>query len=75
MITPNAGLPVSRQCSLLGITRSSFYYQPRPTSEDALDLLNRLDRFSPSIRCMAAGGCRRRCYGKGFRWGAGVSGG
>jgi hypothetical protein len=27
MITPNAGLPVSLQCSLLGITRSSFYYQ------------------------------------------------
>ena len=29
MITPNAGLSVSRQCILLGITRSSFYYQPR----------------------------------------------
>jgi hypothetical protein len=28
MITPNAGQPVSLQCSLLGITRSSFYYQP-----------------------------------------------
>jgi putative transposase len=45
MITPNAGLPVSLQCSLLGITRSSFYYQPRPASADALDLLNRLDRI------------------------------
>jgi putative transposase len=45
MITPNAGLPVSLQGSLLGITRSSFYYQPRPASADALDLLNRLDRI------------------------------
>ena len=45
MITPNAGLSVSRQCSLLGITRSSFYYQPRAASSDALGLLNRLDRI------------------------------
>jgi putative transposase len=28
-----------------GIARSSFYYQPRPTSADELDLLNRLDRI------------------------------
>lgn len=44
MIAPSAGLSVSRQCSLLGIARSSYYYQPRPTSADELDLLNRLDR-------------------------------
>src|SRR5436190_20307414 len=45
MIAPNAGLSVSRQCTLLGIARSSFYYQSRPTSADELDLLNRLDRI------------------------------
>ena len=28
MIVPTAGLSVSRQCSLLGIARSSFYYRP-----------------------------------------------
>jgi putative transposase len=39
------GLSVSRQCTLLGIARSSFYYQPRPTSAEELDLLNRLDRI------------------------------
>lgn len=44
MIAPSAGLSVNRQCSLLGIARSSYYYQPRPTSADELDLLNRLDR-------------------------------
>ena len=26
MIAPEAGLPVSRQCALLGIARSRFYY-------------------------------------------------
>ena len=32
MIAPEAGLSVSRQCTLLGIARSSFYYRPRPGS-------------------------------------------
>jgi putative transposase len=45
MIAPNAGLSVNRQCMLLGIARSSFYYQPRPVSAEELDLLNRLDRI------------------------------
>jgi transposase InsO family protein len=45
MIAPNAALSVSRQCTLLGIARSSFYYQSRPSSAAELDLLNRLDRI------------------------------
>src|ERR1700758_2064003 len=45
MIAPNAALSISRQCMLLGIARSSFYYQPRPLSAVELDLLNRLDRI------------------------------
>lgn len=45
MIAPNAELSVNRQCQLLGIVRSSYYYQPRPTSAGELDLLNRLDRI------------------------------
>ena len=42
MIAPEAGLSVSRQCALLGVARSSFYYRPRPESaeepEPSLDL-------------------------------------
>ena len=45
MIAPNAGLSVNRQWMLLGIARSSFYYQPRPPSAEEFDLLNRLDRI------------------------------
>ena len=45
MIAPNAGLSVNRQCGLLGIARSRYYYQPRPVSASELDLLNRLDRI------------------------------
>jgi putative transposase len=45
MIALTAGLPVSRQCTLIGIARSSFYYRPLPESAEELDLLNRLDRI------------------------------
>src|SRR6266850_6282156 len=45
MIAPEAGLSVSRQCALLGVGRSSFYYRPRPESEEELELLKRLDRM------------------------------
>src|SRR4051794_19500949 len=45
MIAPDAGLSVNRQCWLLGIARSSFYYRPRPSTAEELDLLNRLDRI------------------------------
>jgi putative transposase len=45
MIAPEAGLSVSRQCALLGIVRSSFYYRPRPERVEELDVLERLDRI------------------------------
>ncbi len=45
MIPAKAGLSVSRQCTLLGIARSSFYYRPQPASSEELDLLARLDRI------------------------------
>ena len=45
MIAPEAGLSVSRQCALLGVVRSSFYYGPLPESAEDLELLKRLDRI------------------------------
>ena len=45
MIAPEAGLSVSRQCALLGVARSSFYYRPPPESAEELELLKRLDRI------------------------------
>jgi putative transposase len=48
MIAPEAGLSVSRQCALLGMARSSFYYRPRPEAAEELDILKRLDRIFAS---------------------------
>jgi putative transposase len=50
MIALEAGLSVTRQCALLGIARSSFYYRPRPEPEQELDLLKRLDRARRGVR-------------------------
>src|SRR5271155_5841956 len=45
MIAPETGLSVIRQCTLLGVARSSFYYRPRPAGAEELELLKRLDRI------------------------------
>src|ERR1700757_3733971 len=45
MIAPEAGLSVGRQCVLLGVARSSFYYRPRLECAEELELLKRLDRI------------------------------
>src|SRR2546423_13784187 len=45
MIALEAGLSISRQCALLGVARSSFYYRPGPESAEELELLKRLDRI------------------------------
>ena len=38
-------LSLTRQSSLLGIGRGSYYYQPRPTSKTDLDLMRRMDEL------------------------------
>ncbi len=38
-------LSLSRQSSLLGISRGSVYYQPRPTSQADLSLMRRMDEL------------------------------
>ncbi|WP_413926079.1 IS3 family transposase [Caballeronia cordobensis] len=45
MIDRAHALPVSRQVQLVGIARSSAYYQPRPVSETDLKLMRRLDEL------------------------------
>jgi putative transposase len=44
MIEPgNARLTVSRQCELLGMSRSGYYYRPQPVSEEDLVLMRLID--------------------------------
>ena len=43
MITPQHALPITRQCQLLALPRSSVYYTPRPVSMATLALMRQLD--------------------------------
>ena len=45
MIDPEHDLPVKQQAEVLGISRSTVYYEPRPISEEDLRLMRRLDEL------------------------------
>ena len=45
MIDPSAKLSVSRQAIVLGISRGSVYYKPRPVSDADLKLMHRIDKL------------------------------
>ena len=44
-MSPAAGLSLRRQCELLGVSRSSYYYEPCPESPENLRLMRRLDEL------------------------------
>jgi putative transposase len=45
MIDPKSQLSISRQAGVLGISRGSVYYQPRPTTDADLKLMRRIDEL------------------------------
>ena len=45
MIDPEHDLPIKRQAEVLGISRSTVYYEPRPISDEDLWLMRRLDEL------------------------------
>lgn len=45
MVDPRLPISIRRQCSLLSFTRSAYYYEPRPVSDDDLKLMNRIDEI------------------------------
>jgi len=45
MIDRSHGLPVTRQAMVLGISRGSVYYQPRPVSAGDLAMMRRIDEL------------------------------
>jgi putative transposase len=45
MIDPEHDLPIKQQAEVLGISRSTVYYEPRPISEADLWLMRRLDEL------------------------------
>ena len=46
MIDPTSKLSINRQARVLGISRGSVYYQPRPISDADLKLMHRIYKRS-----------------------------
>ncbi len=45
MIDRDHQLPVTRQCQLTDLSRSSYYYQPNRVSDDELKLMKQIDEI------------------------------
>lgn len=45
MIDRDDPLPVTSQCELLEVARSTVYYQPTPTPQDDIDVMRRIDQI------------------------------
>mgnify|MGYP001820349957 FL=1 len=45
MITRESNLPITRQCQLLNLNRSTVYYQAKPVSAEELKLMHRIDEM------------------------------
>jgi len=44
-VNPASPLSIKRQCELLDLPRSSFYYRPKPEKKDDLELMKKLDEM------------------------------
>ena len=69
MIDPTAKLSVSRQAIVLGISRGSVYYKPRPVSDADLKLMHRIDRLHMEFPFAGSRMLRGLLVQEGFRVG------
>ena len=65
MIDRDHPLPITRQASLLGMSRGSVYYLPRPTSAADLELMRRIDELHLEYPFMGARILRRQLHRQG----------
>ena len=49
LIEPCTKLSIQKQCELAGISRSSYYYEPCPETDENLQLMRRLDELHMEI--------------------------
>ena len=69
MIDRDHDLPITRQASLLGISRGAVYYLPRPVSEADLALMRRLDELHLEHPFMGARMLRDQLWREGLHVG------
>ena len=66
MIDRDHALPITRQAQLLGMSRGSVYYLPRPISTGELDLMRRIDELHLEFPFMGARMLLRQLHRQGI---------
>ena len=67
MINLEEPVSVSRQCAMLGVSRSSVYYQPVPVKPAELDLMRRLDQLHMQYPFYGSRGLRNALSAEGYQ--------
>lgn len=71
MINPDNELTISRQCQLLGLSRSSFYSQNKAVSQQELDLMLAIDQIHLALPFYGARKIQVELNNRGFLIGRG----
>lgn len=66
MMIPNHPLPMTRQCQLLDLARSSFYYREIPINPKKLELMNLIDKIHLQYPFFGCRKIRRELLRRGF---------
>lgn len=66
MIDKGDPLPVTRQCNLLGLSRSGIYYKPVPPSEQEMELMRRIDEIHLAYPFYGSRKIRDELWAKGY---------
>ena len=69
MINREHSLPLSRQCSLLNLSRSGIYYTPVPVSDKDRDLMRFMDEIHLEYPFMGSRGIKNELWNKGHKVG------
>jgi hypothetical protein len=67
MIDRERDLPITKQATVLRISRGSVYYLPRPVSATDPEVMRRLDRLHLEYPSPARGCCEAFCPPRGAR--------
>jgi putative transposase len=62
MIDRGHDLPLGRQAALLGLSRSTLYYEPRPVPAAELAIMRRSDELHLDYPFAGTAGCCATCY-------------
>ena len=69
MIDRSHALPITKQAKVLNVSRSSVYYQPRPTSAEDLELMRRMKELHLNLPLAGSRTLRDLLKAEGFQIG------